>query len=56
MAAWAAGGQPVFTMMIVDSCGVVGQSFLPDATGAHHVRRAGMTTKAVSALSAMRQT
>ena len=31
--AWAAGGQPVFTMMIVGSCGVVGKSFLPDATG-----------------------
>ena len=31
--AWAAGAQPVFTMMIVGSCGVVSKSFLPDATG-----------------------
>ena len=51
--AWAAGAQPVFTMMIVGSCGVVGKSFLPDATGALTTSGlAGMTTKAVSALSA----
>jgi len=51
--AWAAGGQPVFTMMIVGSCGVVGKSFLPDATGPLTTSGlAGMTTKAVSALSA----
>jgi hypothetical protein len=51
--AWAAGAQPVFTMMIVGSCGVVGKNFLPDATGALTTSGlAGMTSKAVSALSA----
>jgi hypothetical protein len=51
--AWAAGSEPVFTMFIVASCGVVGESFLPDATGALTTSGlAGMTTKAVSALSA----
>jgi hypothetical protein len=51
--AWAADAQPVFTMFIVASCGVVGKSFLPDATGALTTSGlAGMTTKAVSALSA----
>ena len=51
--AWAAGSSPVFTMFIVGSCGVVGESFLPDATGALTTSGlAGMTTKAVSALSA----
>ena len=51
--AWAAGSPPVFTMFIVGSCGVVGESFLPDATGALTTSGlAGMTTKAVSALSA----
>jgi hypothetical protein len=51
--AWAAGSPPVFTMFIVGSCGVVGESFLPDATGALTTAGlAGMTTKAVSALSA----
>jgi hypothetical protein len=51
--AWAAGTQPVFTMMIVGSCGVVGKSFLPDATGALTTAGlAGMTTKAVRELSA----
>jgi hypothetical protein len=51
--AWAADKPPVFTMMIVGSCGVVGKSFLPDATGALTTAGlAGMTTKAVSALSA----
>jgi len=51
--AWAAGSAPVFTMFIVGSCGVVGKSFLPDATGALTTSGlAGMTTKAVSALSA----
>src|SRR4029078_8819457 len=32
--AWAAGSAPTFTMFIVGSCGVVGESFLPDATRA----------------------
>ena len=51
--AWAAGATPVFTMFIVGSCGVEGTSFLPDATGALTTSGlAGMTTKAVSALSA----
>ena len=51
--AWAAGSEPVFTMFIVASCGVVGESFLPDATGALTTSGlAGMTTKAVSQLSA----
>jgi hypothetical protein len=51
--AWAADKPPVFTMFIVGSCGVVGESFLPDATGALTTSGlAGMTTKAVSALSA----
>ena len=51
--AWAASSPPVFTMFIVGSCGVVGESFLPDATGALTTSGlAGMTTKAVSALSA----
>ncbi len=51
--AWAATSPPVFTMFIVGSCGVVGESFLPDATGALTTSGlAGMTTKAVSALSA----
>ena len=51
--AWAADAPPVFTMFIVASCGVVGESFLPDATGALTTSGlAGMTTKAVSALSA----
>lgn len=51
--AWAATAQPVFTMYIVGSCGVVGKSFFPDATGALSTAGlAGMTTKAVSHLSA----
>ena len=51
--AWAASSPPVFTMFIVGSCGVEGTSFLPDATGALTTAGlAGMTTKAVSALSA----
>jgi hypothetical protein len=51
--AWAASSPPVFTMFIVGSCGVVGKNFLPDATGALTTSGlAGMTTKAVSALSA----
>ena len=48
-----AGAPPVFTMYIVGSCGVVGKSFFPDATGALTTAGlAGMPTKAVSALSA----
>jgi len=51
--AWAADAPPVFTMFIVASCGVVGESFLPDATGALTTSGlAGMTTKAVNVLSA----
>lgn len=51
--AWAAGAQPVFTMMMVGSCGVVGSSFLPTATGALTTAGlAGSTDIAVSALSA----
>ncbi len=51
--AWAQSKPPVFTMYIVGSCGVVTKNFLPDATGALTTSGlAGMTTKAVSALSA----
>jgi hypothetical protein len=51
--AWAAGAQPVFTMLMVGSCGVVGKSFLPAATGPLTTAGlAGMTDKAVSNLSA----
>ena len=55
--AWAASSPPVFTMFIVGSCGVVGKSFLPDATGALTTSGlAGMTTKAVSACRRTRRT
>jgi hypothetical protein len=51
--AWAQTSPPVFTMYIVGSCGVVAKNFFPDATGALTTAGlAGMTTKAVSALSA----
>lgn len=51
--AWAAGSPPVFTLLMVGSCGVVGKSFFPDATGALTTSGlAGMTDKATSALSA----
>ena len=51
--AWAASAPPVFTLMIVGSCGVVGKSFFPDATGPISATGlAGMTEKATSALSA----
>ena len=43
--AWAATSPPVFTMFIVGSCGVVGESFLPDATGA-------LTTSGLAGISA----
>ena len=53
--AWAAGAQPVFTMMMVGSCGVVRNKFFPSATGP--LTTAGLAamspdTTAVSALSA----
>ena len=52
--AWAAGAQPVFTLMMVGSCGVVGKNFFPSATGA--LTTAGLSglgdAAAVSALSA----
>ncbi|HEY4187734.1 MAG TPA: DUF1552 domain-containing protein [Polyangia bacterium] len=51
--AWADGAQPVFVMMMVGSCGVVGKSFLPSATGPLTTAGlAGLTDTAVSALSA----
>jgi hypothetical protein len=51
--AWAAGAQPVFTFYMVGSCGVVGKSFFPSATGALTTSGlAGLTDTAVSALSA----
>jgi hypothetical protein len=51
--AWAAGSAPVFTFYIVGSCGVVGKSFLPDATGALTTAGLmGLTDKAVTPLAA----
>jgi len=51
--AWAAGAQPVFTLMMVGSCGVVGKQFFPAAKGPLTTSGlAGATDKAVSALSA----
>jgi len=50
--AWAAGAQPVFTLLMVGSCGVVGKSFFPSATGP--LTTAGLaaaTDRAVSNLS-----
>src|SRR6201999_896639 len=50
--AWAAGAQPVFTLMMVGSCGVVGKGFFPSATGALTTAGlAGATDRAVSNLS-----
>ena len=51
--AWAAGAQPVFTLLMVGSCGVEGSSFFPAAKGP--LTTAGLaaaTDKAVSNLSA----
>jgi len=51
--AWAAATPPVCTLYVVGSCGVVGNKFLPDATGSlTQAGLAGMTSKATSALSA----
>jgi hypothetical protein len=51
--AWAAGAQPVFAFMMVGSCGVVGKSFFPSATGPLTTAGlAGAPDMAVSALSA----
>jgi hypothetical protein len=51
--AWAAGSQPVFTLMMVGSCGTVQKSFFPTATGPITTSGlAGMTDIAVSKLSA----
>lgn len=51
--AWAAGAQPVFTLLMVGSCGVVGKSFLPSAKGPLTTAGlAGATDRAVSKLSA----
>lgn len=44
--AWAADAQPVFTFMMIGSCGVVGKSFFPSATGA-------LTTDGLTAASGM---
>jgi len=53
--AWAAGAQPVFTMLMVGSCGVVQDAFFPSATGP--ITTAGLAamstdTVATSVLSA----
>jgi hypothetical protein len=51
--AWAASSPPVFTMMIVGSCGVVGKNFFPSATGAlTSTGLSGLNDIATSALSA----
>jgi hypothetical protein len=51
--AWAATTPPVFTFYIVGSCGVVGKSFFPDATGALTTAGLnGLTDKAVTPLAA----
>jgi len=50
--AWAADAPPVFTLMMVGSCGVVGKSFFPSATGALTTAGLAADPSAVSALSA----
>jgi hypothetical protein len=51
--AWAASSPPVFTMYIIGSCGVVGKSFFPDATGALTTAgMQGLPDKAVTPLAA----
>jgi hypothetical protein len=50
--AWAADSPPVFSMYIVAACGVVGNKFFPDTTGAlTQSGLAGLNDKAVSVLS-----
>lgn len=51
--AWAAGEQPVFTLLIVAQNGVVGKNFFPAATGALTTAGlAGAADRATAALSA----
>ena len=50
--AWAAGATPVFTLMMVGSCGVVGSKFFPAATGALTTAGLAADSSAVSVLSA----
>jgi hypothetical protein len=51
--AWAQSAPPVFTLMMVAACGVVGNKFFPNATGPiTQSSLAGMSDKAVSNLSA----
>ena len=52
--AWAADAAPVFTLAMIGSCGVVGKSFFPSATGAltKDGLAAGGTGVATSVLSA----
>ncbi len=50
--AWAADNPPVFSLFMVAACGVVGDKFFPDATGAlTQSGLAGATDKATSVLS-----
>ncbi|HXU61068.1 MAG TPA: DUF1552 domain-containing protein, partial [Polyangia bacterium] len=50
--AWSADNPPVFSMYIVAACGVVGNKFFPDTTGAlTQSGLAGLNDKAVSVLS-----
>jgi hypothetical protein len=50
--AWAANSPPVFTLMIVAACGVVGSKFFPDAVGPlTQASLAAATGKAVSVLA-----
>ncbi|HWA71490.1 MAG TPA: DUF1552 domain-containing protein [Polyangiaceae bacterium] len=48
--AWAAGSEPVFTLMMVAACGVVGSKFFPSATGALTTASIG-TDRATSVLA-----
>jgi hypothetical protein len=48
--AWAAGSDPVFTLMMVAACGVVGGKFFPSATGALSTSSMG-TDRATSVLA-----
>jgi len=50
--AWAADAAPVFSLFIVAACGVVGNKFFPDATGALSRASLGaLTDKATSVLA-----
>jgi hypothetical protein len=50
--AWAASSPPVFTFYVIGSCGVVGKSFFPDATGALTTAGLnGLTDRAVTPLA-----